>query len=126
MVNKNKVIKNKACAQRKHRHISNNKTLQSGGLKITTDFIGMGWYESELDSESPFLAVLNLLEVLKRKPLNEEEPLARIVLEKQTKKWTIVDMKNKLIIPTPFTEDQMERAQNSAKMIYLMNRSRES
>lgn len=126
MANKNKVRKNKACAQRKHRHISNNKTLQSEKIKIRSGFIEMGWYESELDSKSPFLAVLDLLEEVGRKPLNDKEPLARIVLEKQTRKWTIVDIKNKLIMPTPFAKNQMEQAQDRAEMMCLMNRSREA
>ena len=49
MANKNKVRKNKACAQRKHKHISNNKIVQSEKIKIRSGFIEMGWYESELD-----------------------------------------------------------------------------
>ena len=59
-------------------------------------------------------------------PVNDNELLARIILEKQTRKWTIVDIKNKLIMPTPFAKNQMEQAQNRAEMIYLMNRSREA
>ena len=121
MANKNKIRKSKACAQRKHKHTSNNKTVQSGGLKITTGFIEMGWYETIPDPDSSCAAIFDLLE----DPLSKRS-LIRIALEKQTGKWFIVDVNRHIIIPTSFTEDQIEQAQDRAEMMYIINRSREA
>ena len=125
MANKNKVRKNKACSQKMHKNTSNNKTVQSEKIKIKSGFIETYWYKLKSDvieSDSPYTVLWDLFEGSQGKPLVDKGSLIRIMLDKQTDKWIIVDMKHHSLIPTPFTKNQIEQAQNRAELIYIINR----